>query len=144
MNFATIRFPSGGYAEGRIIYAFKFADGSVYVGITGTSNSTGMSKPLRRLATHLRKSGNTFSILDRNIELANKGFAFSYSLLPDQATDLAAPIEQQIRNRLRGNGVKLLNGPETHEVPTPCGREQDVARLVNEFTDHVEGLSCES
>jgi len=140
MEFKTVTVPPGGYDESRIIYAFKFSDGSVYVGITGTSNRTGVSKPLRRLATHLRKSGNTFSILDRNEQLANKGFRFTYVPFDESLAECAEAVEQQCRQLLRKRSVTLLNGDETHDVKFPEDSRQAITEMAHGFVDHVQRL----
>ncbi len=141
MDISTINVPPGGYAAGRIIYAFRFADGCAYVGITGSSNATGVSRPLARLATHLRKSGNTYSILVTHQDLANRGFKFSYSTLPADVAPLAEAVEQQCREILRKDTVRLLNGRETHVVSIPSERQQAVLSLAHAFAEHVRSLS---
>src|SRR4029079_1931652 len=101
----SITFPAGGYDAGRIVYAFLFADRSVYVGITGTSNQTGTSCPLKRLSTHLVKRGNTHSALDPRRELANQGFRFCYALLESEEAPYAEAIEQRCCTILHSAGV---------------------------------------
>ena len=51
----------------------------VYIGVTGTSNNTGVSSPHKRLTTHIKKSGKTKSAVWDNILAGN--------LVPE--TDLA-------------------------------------------------------
>lgn len=76
--------------QNRCIYAFIIkASGStfLYIGITGSSNGTGISSPLKRLARHIAPSGNTFSIFHENDRLGEMNetskVRFIYTFLPE-------------------------------------------------------------
>lgn len=74
----------------RCIYAILIKNHGktfLYIGITGSSNNTGISSPLTRLARHIAPSGNTFSIFRGNDtlgEMNQTGKArFIYTYLPE-------------------------------------------------------------
>jgi hypothetical protein len=108
----TISFPDGAYSLGRCVYIIQFADNSVYVGITGTSNNTGISTPAERIGLHLKKRGNTRSAMFDKVSplLRNKRFTISYDFVPDEVLALAPHVEHLISDALRQRyGYRILN-----------------------------------
>ena len=127
-----IKLPVEGFdKEKKCIYAFTIVDHEgnkfVYIGITKSSNNTGISSPLGRLGTHLKKRGNTHSILKNIQEINPKKVNFLFKFI----TDLEGQKEEQelieyFRNQ---DGYTCLNKTKPFKN-TIIINENDFVRMI--------------
>ena len=100
---------------------------NLYIGITKSSNNTGISSPLGRLGTHLKKRGNTHSILKNIQEINPKKVNFLFKFI----TDLEGQKEEQelieyFRNQ---DGYTCLNKTKPFKN-TIIINENDFVRMI--------------
>ena len=117
-SVGVVEFKPGGFTGGALsLYAIIVRD-RVYVGMTGTSSGTGVSSPYKRLATHLRKNGNTKScIWETSSKLQcglnpaeSLGLTYLYVQFPKGIEwGQVRCLEWQVINCLKERNIKLLN-----------------------------------
>jgi len=114
------------HANQRCIYAIVLISTKgvyVYGGVTGTANGTGISSPLQRLGTHLKRRGKTRTFLDNAqneevreaIESGGSGF-FYYSYCESdeaesQEMQLVSALKAKFKARCLNEAVRDATGP---------------------------------
>ena len=96
------------------IYAFKWKD-KYYVGKTGSSNKTGRSSIYGRLASHLRKIGNTLSFFYDKLKIRNKNGEVQFFFEKVPSGIKPTEVEKFIIAELRNRGYHLLNANNKYD-----------------------------
>lgn len=117
MTIHQINFTGAGFNENnRCIYAIIIKNDTkkyIYIGITGSSNRSGLAYPFKRLATHLNKSSNTKSVFFNNnklpvLEITNETIIKYIYMFADNVEEYEKYILSVLKNKQIHN-LTILN-----------------------------------
>jgi hypothetical protein len=138
LEIKSARCPAGGFSRDLPAVYFLVVGNKIYIGKTGTSSHTGISSPYQRLATHLRKHGNTQSALwdlfasDQDLNEVEIIFSFAYVPRRIRSQRIEQGVVFDARERF-GEDVVLNRSPAGGRP----GMTDDEERLVQELVIEI-------
>lgn len=157
MDFMISTLARGGFTNKEASLYALLLNEYVYIGITGTSNDTGRNPPCLRLATHIRKSGNTRSVIWDNIfpnkvvspELLSLRMVNAFVPSPLLASRIEKAVIWELQKRLDAD---LLRNKREPVLPASLTTEEQqyadtfIVRVLSERTGWIAskfGTDCE-